>query len=118
MVNRYAEDGDVLDRVFMALSDSSRRSIVAQLAEHGELSIGDASTGLDLSPAGVTKHVKVLEDARLVARRVEGRRHLLSLEVRRLQLAEDWIDRYRTFWTASVGRLADLAAEIERGDES
>lgn len=118
MVKGMAESGTVLDRVFMALSDSSRRSIVAQLAEHGELSIGDASKGLELSPAGVTKHVKVLEDARLVVRRIEGRRHLLSLEVRRLQLAEDWIDRYRTFWTESVGRLADLASELEQGESS
>lgn len=122
MVKHPAEDEADLDRLFMALSDSSRRTIVAQLAEHGELSVGDASAGLDLSPAGITKHVRVLEDARLVVRRVEGRRHLLSLESRRLQLAEDWIDRYRTFWTDSMRRLAEVAAEVEhdveQGDQS
>ena len=117
MVKHLVVDETELDRVFMALSDSSRRTIVAQLAEHGELSIGDASAGLDLSPAGITKHVRVLEDAQLVVRRVEGRRHLLSLESRRLQLAEDWIDRYRTFWTRSMSRLAELAAEAERNVE-
>lgn len=114
MVNNMVAEGSELDRVFMALSDSSRRTIIAQLAEHGELSVGDASAGLDLSPAGITKHVKVLEDARLVVRRVEGRRHVLSLESQRLQLAEDWIDRYRTFWTNSIERLAALAADVER----
>lgn len=118
MVKHLIADESELDRVFMALSDSSRRSIIAQLAERGELSVGDASAGLDLSPAGITKHVKVLEDAQLVVRRVEGRRHLLSLESRRLQLAEDWIDRYRTFWTNSLDRLAELAAEVEQGDRS
>lgn len=117
MVKHSVVDDADLDRVFMALSDSSRRTIVAQLAEHGELSVGDASAGLDLSPAGITKHVRVLEDAQLVVRRVEGRRHLLSLESRRLQLAEDWIDRYRTFWTNSMSRLAELAAEVERDVE-
>lgn len=106
-----------LDRVYMALADPSRRSILAELAGRGELSVGDASAGLELSPAGVTKHVKVLEDAGLVTRRLAGRRHLLSLESDRLLLAEDWIDRYRTLWTESLGRLAELAAQLEREEE-
>ncbi len=105
-----------LDRVFVALGDASRRSIVAQLAERGELSVGEASAELSLSPAGITKHVKVLEDAGLVTRRLDGRRHLLSLESRHLLLAEDWIDRYRTLWTQSLTRLAALAAELDEGD--
>jgi DNA-binding transcriptional ArsR family regulator len=100
----------------MALADSSRREIVAQLAQHGSLSVGEASEHLDLSPAGVSKHVKVLEDAGLVHRRVEGRRHVLSLESERLLLAEDWISRYRTIWTASLDRLAALARRIEQGE--
>ena len=100
----------------MALGDASRRSIVAQLAERGELSVGEASTELNLSPAGITKHVKVLEDAGLITRRLAGRRHLLSLESRHLLLAEDWIDRYRTLWTQSLTRLAALAAELDEGD--
>ncbi len=106
----------VLDRTFMALADGSRRSIVRQLAERGELSVSEAATELDLSPAGITKHVKVLEDAGLLRRRVEGRRHLLSLQSDRLLLAQDWIDRYRTFWTQSTSRLAALAEELDAGD--
>jgi DNA-binding transcriptional ArsR family regulator len=103
----------VLDGAFLALADPSRRSIVARLAVSGELSVGDASADLDLSPAGISKHVKVLEEAGLVRRRVNGRRHLLSLESDRLLLAQDWIDRYRMTWTQSLSRLADLAAQIE-----
>jgi DNA-binding transcriptional ArsR family regulator len=110
-------EGDVdeweLDVLFGALSDRSRRTMVRRLAESGELSVGDASSALDLSPASVSKHVKVLETAGLVHRRVEGRQHLLSLESSRLLLAEDWIDRYRTLWTTSLDRLAALAAELE-----
>lgn len=107
---------EALDTVFAALADVSRRRIVARLAEQGELSVSEASAGVDLSPAGITKHVKVLEAAGLVARRVEGRRHILSLESERLLLAEDWIDRYRTIWVQSLDRLADLAARIEEED--
>jgi DNA-binding transcriptional ArsR family regulator len=103
-----------LDRVFTALSDRSRRHIVAQLCERGPLSVGEASADLDLSPAGVTKHVRVLEDAGLVSRRLDGRRHVLSLESSHLLLAEDWIDRYRKIWTTSLDRLAGLAIELEQ----
>lgn len=102
-----------LDRVYLALADASRRHIVAQLAERGELSVGEASDGLALSPAGVTKHVRMLQDAGLVTRRLDGRRHLLSLESHRLLLAEDWIDRYRVMWTQSLHRLASLAEHLE-----
>ncbi len=115
---KYSDlDGRHLDDVFAALADGSRRSIVARLAISGELSIGDASADLVLTPAAVTKHVKVLERAGLVARRVDGRRHVLSLESDTLLLAEDWIDRYRSMWTTSLDRLARLAADLERGDE-
>ncbi len=102
-----------LDRVFLALGDPSRRHIVSQLAQRGALGVREASSGLALSPAGITKHVKVLEDAGLLSRRLDGRRHVLSLESDRLLLAEGWIDRYRTLWTQSLARLASLAAELE-----
>ena len=114
MVKHDSVVDDRLDRMFLALADRSRRSIVARLAENGSQSVGEASAGLSLSPAGITKHVKVLEEAGLVARRVEGRRHVLSLESDRLLLAEDWIDRYRELWAHSMSRLASLAAEIDK----
>ncbi len=113
MVNQSLRETRAFDLVFLALADESRRSILAQLAEHGSLSIGEASSNLTLSPAGITKHVKVLEGAGLLTRRLDGRRHILSLESERLLLATDWIDRYRRMWTQSVDRLAALAAEIE-----
>jgi len=118
MVNQLVEESD-LDRLFLALADSSRRRIIAALAEHGDLSVGDASAGVELSPAGITKHVKVLQESGLVSRRLEGRRHVLSLESERLLLAEDWIDRYRTVWSQSISRLADLAAQLDdpQGDQ-
>lgn len=115
MVNNDIHRDD-LDRLFLALADASRREIVSALARSGALSVGEASASLDLSPAGITKHVKVLEDAGLVSRRLDGRRHVLSLEADRLLLAEDWIDRYRTLWSTSLNRLADLAKELEEGE--
>jgi DNA-binding transcriptional ArsR family regulator len=119
MVNQRSAllvDEEWLDVVFGALADRSRRSVVRRLAEAGELPVGDAAADLDLSPAGVSKHVKVLESAGLVRRRVDGRQHLLSLESEPLLLAEDWIDRYHQLWSTSMDRLAALAAELEDDD--
>jgi DNA-binding transcriptional ArsR family regulator len=114
MVNNGVASEDELDVVFAALADPSRRTILRRVAAKGSLSVGDASADLDLSPAAISKHVKVLEQAGLITRRLDGRRHILSLESDRLLLAEDWIARYRTLWTTSVTRLAHLAAALER----
>lgn len=103
-----------LDAIFTALGDSSRRTILRRVAARGSPNVGDASESLDLSPAAISKHVKVLERAGLVVRRLDGRRHILSLESERLLMAEDWIARYRTLWTTSADRLAGLAASLER----
>ena len=116
MANTELLTSDALDAVFLALADTSRRSILTELAQRGTLSVGDASADLDLSPAGISKHVKVLEDAGLLTRRHQGRRHLLSLESQRLLLAEDWIERYRTLWHQSLTRLAALAADLDEGE--
>lgn len=109
--------GPALDAVFAALSDPSRRTILGRVAAGGSLSVGQASADLDLSPATISKHVKVLEQAGLIVRHLDGRRHLLSLEGERLLLAEDWIARYRELWTTSAHRLADLAASLEHVDQ-
>jgi DNA-binding transcriptional ArsR family regulator len=114
MAKQSLPSEDEMDTVFTALADSSRRTILRRVAVHGSLSVGEASADLDLSPAAISKHVKVLEQAGLITRRLDGRRHILSLESDRLLLAQDWIARYRTLWTNSVNRLADLAAALER----
>jgi DNA-binding transcriptional ArsR family regulator len=106
-----------LDAVFTALADPSRRTILRRVATSGSLSVGDASADLDLSPAAISKHVKMLEQAGLIVRRLDGRRHMLSLESERLLLAEDWIARYRTLWTTSANRLADLAVTLENNSD-
>ncbi|SMH34353.1 ArsR/SmtB family transcription factor [Mesorhizobium australicum] len=108
-----------LDTVFHALSDPTRRRMLARLSE-GARSIGDLATPLDMSFAGASKHVRVLEKAGLVRRHVVGRTHWCHLEALRLKEARDWIDRYERFWTGRLDILedllrADLDAEQEKG---
>ena len=100
---------DPLDQVFMALADRTRRQIVKRLAQ-GELPVSDIAKGFDMSLAAVSKHIKVLENAKMVSRRVEGRQHFLSLVPEQLGDALDWISIYRNFW---MTRLDALAALVE-----
>jgi DNA-binding transcriptional ArsR family regulator len=86
-----------LDRSFLALSHPVRRAIVERLAE-GPASVGEATRGLAVSKPAVTKHLKVLENAGLVRREVEGRTHRLSLETGSLAEAEEWLELHRSLW--------------------
>jgi len=96
-----------LDMTFHALSDPTRRGMLASLAL-GEKSIGELAGPLSMSFAGASKHVKVLEDAGLIARRRVGRTHLISIEAEPLEEAERWIRQWEKFWAVSLDRLEAL----------
>jgi DNA-binding transcriptional ArsR family regulator len=96
-----------LDMTFHALSDPTRRGMLASLAL-GEKSIGELAEPLRMSFAGASKHVKVLEDAGLIARRRVGRTHIISIEAKPLEEAERWLRQWEKFWTAHLDRLEAL----------
>lgn len=99
-----------LDTTFRALADPTRRGMLASLAL-GDKSIGELAEPFAMSFAGASKHVKVLEDAGLIARRKQGRTHLISIDARPLEEAERWMRRWEKFWN---NRLDRLEALIER----
>src|SRR4051812_20996934 len=99
-----------LDSVFHALADPTRRGMLAQLAL-GETSVGELAEPYRMSLAGASKHVKVLEQAGLVARKKVGRTHLCSLQAKPLEDAERWLRQWEKFWNA---RLDLLEAAIHR----
>lgn len=102
-----------LDRVFHALADPTRRSMLRVLAD-GEHKIGDLAAPFSMSFAAASKHVKVLEGAGLVRRRVQGRSHLCRIEPAPLAAATEWLRFYERFW---AGRLDTLEALL-RGDDA
>jgi len=93
-----------LDRVFSALGDPTRRAILARLST-GDARVTDLAAGFSISLNSVSKHIRALERAGLLRRRIMGREHVLSIAPEPLADVASWIDHYRRFWE---GRLADL----------
>jgi len=96
-----------LDHVFMALADKTRREMVQRLAKH-EMTISELTKGLDMSLAAASKHIKVLEKAKLVTRKIEGRVHTISLTPEQFGIALDWISIYRNFWQTRMNNLTKV----------
>ncbi|MEM7531508.1 MAG: metalloregulator ArsR/SmtB family transcription factor [Chloroflexota bacterium] len=100
----------LLDQVFQALANPTRREILNLLA-NGPASVLEIANQFDISLNGVSKHLKTLEKSGLVERTVEGRTHTFSLRPTPLRRAGDWIAFYRPFWEE---RLDVLEALMDR----
>jgi DNA-binding transcriptional ArsR family regulator len=100
-----------LDRTFHALADGTRRTIVNTLARVPSRSAGELGRRFRSAQPTISKHLKVLEDARLIERVVEGRTHRFRLRRATLSQAARWIARHEAFWQQAVGRLDALLAE-------
>ncbi|MGB8313940.1 MAG: metalloregulator ArsR/SmtB family transcription factor [Aestuariivirga sp.] len=96
-----------LDAVFHALSDPTRRAMLRHLAER-ERTIGELATPFNMSLAGASKHVRVLERAGLMTRKVRGRVHHCRLRAARLAEADAWLKHYERFWNESLDTLEAL----------
>ncbi|MDH3524185.1 MAG: metalloregulator ArsR/SmtB family transcription factor [Acidobacteriota bacterium] len=109
-----AEPDPRLDRIFFALSDPTRRAIVGRLAGRPS-TVGELAQPFSISAPAISKHMKILEGAGLIRRRVEGRRHHCTLDPRALEAAQDWLSYHRDFWEA---RLDELESFLEESDKS
>lgn len=101
-----------LDDVFVALADETRRSILARLSS-GEARVTEVAAPFDISLNSVSKHIRILERARLVARRRSGRDHYLSLNPRPLTQAAGWLQSRQQFWSDRVQRLQAVLDEAD-----
>lgn len=107
MVERAA---DPLSLVFRALGDPTRRAMVRRLAD-GERTVGELAEPFRMSLAAASKHVRVLEHAGLVRRRVQGREHRCRLDAARLADAQAWLAFYQRYWSTRLDALEALLAE-------
>jgi len=101
----------LLDDVLLGLADETRRAILRRLAQ-GEARVTDLAEPFDMSLNSVSKHIRLLERAGLVRRRIAGREHYLTFDPRPLDEASAWIERQRTAWSKRLDALeAALHAE-------
>jgi len=101
-----------LDATFSALADPTRRAILARLIQ-GESSVTDLAAPFQMSMPAVSKHLKVLERAGLIARARDAQWRPCRLEARPLKEVADWVDHYRKFWLESFDRLDEYLHELK-----
>ena len=94
----------MLDAVFGAISDATRRSMLDRL-RGGPLTVTELAKPYAMSLNAVSKHVKTLERAGLIQREIRGREHSCRLNAERMEAAQDWMNHYTRFWTDSIDAL-------------
>jgi DNA-binding transcriptional ArsR family regulator len=105
---------DQLSSTFAALADPTRRAILARLAS-GEASVTELAEPFEMTMPAISKHLKVLERAGLVARSRDAQWRPCRLEAAPLQGVATWLDHYRRFWEASLDRLDKYLRELQSG---
>lgn len=106
-----------LNATFGALADPTRRAILARLAR-GRATVLELAEPFDMSQPAISKHLKVLERAGLIARGRDAQRRPCHLEPRRLKQAADWLGTYREFWEASYTRLDDYLNQLQTKEKT
>ena len=101
---------DRLDAILHALSDRTRRALLRRLAA-GPAMVGELARPIAMTRVAVSKHLRVLEDAQLVSRTIDGRVHRCALRPGPLQEVEQWLIGYRAFWTEKLEALARFAED-------
>ena len=94
-----------LNSTFHALGDESRREILRSIRENNQCTAGELVKLFDSSQPTISKHLKVLEKAKLVERKIEGRLHYFTLCLEGITEAEQWMSRHLGFWNHSLDRL-------------
>ena len=105
--------GPDVDRVFHALGDSTRRTILERLSQ-GPMSVSRLAEPLDVTLAAVVQHLQVLEESGLIRTEKLGRVRTCSIEPSGLSVASEWIGHRRTMWERRLDRLGDLLGEPEK----
>ena len=103
---------DTLSAILSALADPTRRAILARLAK-GETTVNEIAKPFDISLPAVSRHLKVLEGAGLISRGREAQWRPCRLEPRALKAVDNWLSRYRRFWTESFDKMDAYLAELK-----
>ena len=108
---------DDLSRVFGALADPTRRAILERLSQ-GEAGVQEIAKPFDMTLPAISKHLKVLEKAKLIRRGKDKQWRPCTLDAKPLKRANDWIADYRQFWEESFERLDEYLKEIQEQEKT
>src|SRR5579884_2083920 len=108
---------DTLSLTFAALADPTRRAILARLSK-GDTSVTELAEPFDMSMPAISKHLRVLEHAGLIARGRDAQRRPCHLEAQRLREIAEWVEHYRIFWEESLDRLDEYLRELKKENQS
>ncbi|MEQ1819182.1 MAG: metalloregulator ArsR/SmtB family transcription factor [Terricaulis sp.] len=114
MAIQYTE---ALDRTFHALGDGSRRRMLAAISKRGACTAGELAALFESAQPTISRHLRVLEEAQLVTRRVDGRRHVFKLSPARMKQARAWLERHLAFWEGSLDQLDALLEELQHTEK-
>lgn len=104
-----------LDNIFASLADATRRDILDRVAEK-ELTVSEIALPYDMSLAAVSKHLKILERARLIVKRKRGKEQLVSLNAQGLADADSYLQQYKEQWEKRLDALGTYLATNEEGE--
>ncbi|MGH7238853.1 MAG: ArsR/SmtB family transcription factor [Candidatus Saccharimonadales bacterium] len=108
------EDALSLDSIFHSLADGTRRDILQRVVKR-ELTVSEIAAPYDMSLAAISKHLKILERARLVVKRRRGKYYFVRTSPRALKTAEDYLKHYETLWNERFDALEKYLKESQHG---
>ena len=106
-----------LSEILKAVSDTTRRSLLTLLVQQGPTRVTDLAGFYEMSLNAVSKHIKVLEKAKLVIRRTEGRVHWIEADLEPVQQVDQWFSQLKSIWALSLDKLEDLLTEEEKNND-
>jgi DNA-binding transcriptional ArsR family regulator len=112
-----ARDEDKLSQIFAALANSTRRAILARLAE-GEATVNELAEPFDMSLPAISKHIKVLERAGLITQGQQAQYRPCTIEVAPLEEVSRWTEQYRHIWEASFERMDSYISQLNNKENN
>ena len=102
------ENDKILTDILKAVSNTTRRSLLTLLCQQGTSRVTDLAEHYDMSLNAISKHIKILEKAGLVARKTIGRTHMIEPKIERIKLVETWFKELKSIWELRLERLDEL----------
>jgi len=107
-----------VQRIFSALSDPTRFAIVEQLLEQGDQTAGALAEPFEISKPAISRHLKVLEEAGVIERRIDRQYRSFSVRPQSMRSLNEWVERYRRFWNTSFDRLEKVLQKEDKKNDN